>query len=62
VATEGDFMDFYEALEIETPFWCHDGGVGKEHYARQVCRAWLAIMEARWRKEGWDVEHPRIKS
>lgn len=58
-ASDGEFLDFAEAVETETPFWCHAGGDRKQHYAKQVCRGWLAIMERKWRKEGWDVEHPR---
>lgn len=52
-ATEGEFLDFEEAVRTETPFWCHDSG------EKQVCRGWLAIMERRWHREGWDVENPR---
>lgn len=59
-AQEGDFLDFDECVRTETPFWCHSGGPGKEHYARQVCRGWLAIMERKWQSEGLDIEHPRL--
>lgn len=56
---DGWFLDFREAVRTETPFWCHSGGKGKEHYERQVCRGWLAIMERKWRGQGWDIENPR---
>lgn len=56
-AEEGEFLDFEEAVMTETPFWCHGDG----HMANQVCRGWLAIMERRWKSQGWDVENPRGK-
>jgi hypothetical protein len=51
----GEFLDFEEAVNTETPFWCHAPN------ARQVCRGWLAIMERRWYRDGWSVESPREK-
>lgn len=48
-----DFLEFDECLATETPFWCHG------EYEAQVCRGWLAIMERRWAREGWDIRNPR---
>ena len=51
---ERDFdRSFRECVNDGTPFWCHDQGTGTttEHYDFQVCRAWLAIMERKWRRE-----------
>ena len=55
-AEQGEFLDFDLCLQTETPFWCHGSN------ARQVCRGWLAIMERRWTREGWDSENPRDPS